>query len=56
MCALNQFLVTDPIWMKGAPSLFYGKARNVLALFCQFDACFKTCAMNFSSYFVTWSV
>lgn len=56
MCALNQPIVTDPILVKGAPFSYYIKAKNALALCCDYDTCVNKFTMNFSSYFVIWSV
>lgn len=53
MCVLNQPLVTDPILMKGTPFLYHIKAKN--ALFAV-TTCFSKFTINFSSYFVIWSV
>lgn len=56
MCVLNQTVVTDPILMKGAPFSYYIKAKNTLALCCDYDTYFNKFTINFSSYFVIWSL
>jgi len=56
MCALNKPLVTDPILMKGAPFSCYIKAKDALASCCDCHTFFNKLTMNFSSYFVIWSV